>query len=39
MKPYYQELISSKLSLSKWKDWIRNKLVALSTDDEEDRFD
>jgi hypothetical protein len=27
MKPYYKELASSKLPLSRWNDWIRQKLL------------
>ncbi len=33
MKPYYHELVSRKLPLSKWSDWIKNKLLSLSNVD------
>jgi hypothetical protein len=33
MKPFYEELIRSKLSLSKWSEWIRSKLITLSNEE------
>jgi hypothetical protein len=35
MKPYYKELASSKLPLSRWNDWIRQKLLSISDMDEQ----
>jgi len=29
MNPYYRELIDSKVSISKWGDWIRQKILVL----------
>lgn len=36
MKPHYEELVASKLSISKWADWIRRKLLSLSSEEEEE---
>lgn len=29
MKPYYSQLITSRLSLAKWGEWIRDKLLSI----------
>lgn len=34
MKPYYSELVKTKITLPKWGDWIRAKLIELSSVEE-----
>lgn len=34
MKPYYHELVDCNIPLSRWPEWIKNKLLSLSNVEE-----